>query len=56
MKFVPILKPHLKPNMTMTASEMGKRSAAARKKKYKIRDWSKHMRKVANARYQKLDK
>jgi hypothetical protein len=40
--------------MTMTASEMGKASAEARKKKYKIRDWSAHMKKVRKGK--KLDK
>jgi hypothetical protein len=41
--------------MTMTASEMGKRSAAARRKKHGgNRGFAKHMSDIAKARY--LDK
>lgn len=34
----------------ITASQMGKLSAEARKKKYKIKDWSAHMKKVRNGK------
>jgi hypothetical protein len=43
--------------MTMTASEMGKKSAAARRKKYGgKKGFAAHMQKVSHARKAKLDK
>ena len=38
----------------LTASDMGKLSVEARRRKYKIKDWSAHMKKVRSGKLTKV--